>query len=228
VAGALPEEADHAALSPVRRPLWRSPWVYGIAALVVFNLTYAFPRYLSFDPTQSRSMIDPTFPLHYPVLVVHIVAGNIALVTVFLQLLPWLRRRYPAVHRFTGRLYVFAGVIPAAVLSLVLLPYSTAPMGKLGLATMAVLWLATALAGFRAARQRRYVDHRQWMIYSFALALGTSWGRVVTEFLVPGADIGIATFFDISSWMGWVVSLVIAHWWLERTSPRRRAVRAAR
>ncbi|MEV8636713.1 DUF2306 domain-containing protein [Streptosporangium sp. NPDC051023] len=219
------EDGEGSVMSRARRPWWRSPWVYGLAALVVFNLIYALPRYLSFDPTQSRTRIDPTFPLHYPVVVLHVVAGNLALVTVFLQLLPWIRRRHPAFHRMTGRVYVFGGVIPTALLSLVLLPYSTAPMGKLGLATMAILWLATALTGYRMARRRRYMEHRRWMIYSFALAMGTSWGRVISQFAIPGKGIDVAVFFDISSWMGWVVSLVAAYWWLERTSPRRRAVK---
>jgi hypothetical protein len=211
-----------------KRPWWRSPWVYGIAAIVVFNLVYALPRYLSFDPAQSRSRLDPAFPLHYPVLVVHVVTANLALVTLFLQLLPWLRRRLPGLHRWSGRLYTFAGVVPATLTSLVLVPYSNAPMGKLGLATMAVLWLATTLIGTRAARQRRYPDHRRWMLYSFALALGTTWGRVIGQFAVPGLDMDVAVFFDISSWMGWVVSLVAVHWWLDRTSPARRTARARR
>ncbi|MER7211552.1 DUF2306 domain-containing protein [Streptosporangium sp. NPDC000239] len=203
-------------------PWWRSPWLYGLGALVVFNLIYALPRYLSFDPVLSRTRIDPGFALHYPVVVAHVVAGNVALVTVFVQLLPWVRRHRPGLHRISGRVYVFAGALPASLLSLVLLPYSTAPMGKLGLATMAVLWIATSLAGLRAARQRRYVDHRRWMVYSFALAMGTSWGRVISQFAIPGNGIDVAVFFDISSWMGWVVSLVAAYLWLERTTPRRR------
>ena len=33
-----------------------------------------------------------------------------------------------------------------------------------------LLWVATTLAGYRAARQRRFADHREWMIRSFALA----------------------------------------------------------
>ena len=33
-----------------------------------------------------------------------------------------------------------------------------------------LLWFGTTLAGFRAIRQRRYADHRQWMLRSVALA----------------------------------------------------------
>jgi hypothetical protein len=214
------------ATAPPRRPWLYSSWTVLLAVIVVFNLLYALPRYLQFNPAISRSTLDPSFPLHFPVLVAHIVTGNIALVTVLINLMPWIRRRYPAIHRVNGRVYVFAGALPAALLSLVLLPYSTAPMGKLGLLLMAVLWITTTSVGFWMAWHHRYLAHRRWMIYSFALALGTSWGRVIAYVAVPGKDIDLAIFFDISSWMGWVCSLIVAHWYVERT--QRQAARTLR
>ncbi|MEU1287210.1 DUF2306 domain-containing protein [Kitasatospora sp. NPDC005856] len=201
---------------------WQSPWAAALAALVVFNLLYAFPRYLTGDSHQARIPLDPDFPAHYPVLVAHVVLGNISLVTVLLQVLPWIRRHHPAVHRMSGRLYIFAGALPSGLLALVLVPYSSAPSGKIGLAMMAVLWLATTLLGLRAALQRRFVDHRRWMVYSFALALGTTWGRLLAEAMlhIPGFKIDIMVLLELANWAGWVFNLLVAHWWLERTAPR--------
>ena len=201
-------------------PWLRSWWTLVLAVIVVFNLIYALPRYLSFDPARSRSTLDPSFALHFPVLVAHIVAGNLALVTLVVQLIPWIRRNHPAVHRASGRIYIFGGAIPSALLALVLLPYSTAPMGRLGLAAMAVLWITTTSVAYVMVRRHRYLEHRRWMLYSFALALGTSWGRVISVFATPGMDIDVALFFDISSWLGWVVSLLAVHWYVERTNDR--------
>jgi len=219
-------ERIHAGGTPTRtgpaRKWWYSSWTLLLAAIVIFNAIYALPRYLHFDPTLSRTRIDPSFGLHFPVLVVHVVTGNIALLTLLIQLIPWVRRVAPKVHRVSGRIYVFAGAIPSALLSFALLPYSSAPMGKLGLATMALLWIITTAVGYRMGTKRRYLDHRRWMLYSFALALGTSWGRVISQFAMPGVDIRLDLFFDISSWMGWVVSLILVHWYVERTTPRLR------
>lgn len=209
------------ATGPVAR-WWHSPWLAALAVLVVFNLLYAFPRYLSGDPKQARIPLDPTFPQHYAVLVLHVVLGNIALVTVFLQLMPWIRRHHPRVHRVSGRVYLFAAVLPTTLLAFVLLPFDTAPFGEFGLALMGVLWIATTLLGYRAVRQRRYVDHRRWMIYSFALALGTTWGRVLAEVLLayPGIHVSLGFILELSTWASWVINLVIAFWWLERTASR--------
>jgi len=201
---------------------WRSPWVVALIVIVVFNLLYALPRYLSLDPSRSRVPLDPGFPQHFGVIVAHVVTGNVAMVTVFLQLMPWIRRSRPALHRATGMVYVFAGALPSALLALVLLPFSAAPAGKVGLATMAVLWIATTLTGFRMALLHRYAEHRRWMTYSFALALGTSWGRVISIALlhIPGFHLGLLTLLDVANWLGWVVNLLIAQWWLELTYRR--------
>jgi hypothetical protein len=43
---------------------------------------------------------------------------------------------------------------------------------------LAVLWFGTTLAGFRAIRQRRYADHRRWMLRSVALSFSIVANRV--------------------------------------------------
>jgi len=214
-------DADSSAAT-IRRAWWASAFMIALGVIVIVNIIYALPRYLSFDPALSRTRIDPSFPLHahFAIVVLHVVAGNIALITMFVQFVPWIRRRHPAIHRISGRIYVFCGAVPASLLAFALLPPSTAPMGKIGLLTMAVLWIVTSLTGWRMARLRRYKQHRRFMVYSFALALGTSWGRIISLFATPGMDMDLALFFDISSWAGWVVSLVVAHWWLDRTARR--------
>lgn len=206
---------------PARR-WWHSPWVAALAVVVVFNLLYAFPRYLSGDPQQSRIPLDPGFSQHYLVVVLHAVLGNLALVTVFLQVLPWIRRHHPRVHRVSGRVYIFAATLPTTVLAFTLVPFSQAPFGAFGLTLSGVLWIVTTLLGYRAARRRRYIDHRRWMIYSFAISLGTTWGRVLSELMqaFPGFQVSLSFMLELSTWGSWVINLLIAHWWLERTAPR--------
>jgi hypothetical protein len=144
------------------------------------------------------------------------------MVTVVLQIMPYIRRHYPAVHRISGRLYVFAGVIPSALLGLFLLQFLPTPVGKVGLAAQAVLWIGVTMIAFRMIRRRQYAEHRRWMIYSFALTLGTSWSRVlfIAMTVWPTFQMDELLFLEVTSWLGWMINLVIAHWWIERTSGR--------
>lgn len=193
-----------------------------VAVLVVFNLIYALPRYLPLDPTKARVPIDPHAPEQFPMIIAHLLTGNLAMVAVFLQLLPWLRKAHPNVHRASGYVYVFGGVLPSAGLGLALLPYHVIPTGQTGLGMMAVLWILVTLQGFRMQRQKRYAEHRRWMIYSFALTLGTTWARVLAYAVmwIPGFTISDFVFLEITSWLGWVTNLILAFLWLDWTARR--------
>lgn len=94
--------------SAAPRPFFERPWIASLGVLTVVFLAFTLPPYLGLDPSQSRVPIH--FPMHYPMLVAHIFFGSVALSTACLQVWKWLRQHYPAVHRWSGRLYVFAGV----------------------------------------------------------------------------------------------------------------------
>lgn len=208
---------------------WRrtvlNPWVLATLALVVFNALYALPRYLSFDPAQSRIPPDPGFALHFPTVALHAIFGNIAMITLLLQVMPALRGRNRKVHKISGYVYLYGGVLPSALLGLVLLPFSAAPTGGVGLFAMSVGWIAVTLVGFRKQSKHRYAEHRRWMYYSFALALGTSWGRVL-GLVLPlfgvriGVQIDIMVFLELSSWL-WVLNVLVAQWAWERGSRKK-------
>lgn len=201
-----------------RRRAW---WLLGIAAVIVAFLIYQVPPYASMDPSQSR--IPLQFPAHYWLIVGHVLFGSIAMLTLILQLWPWIRRRHPAVHRWSGRAYVFAGAIPSGLFAVAMLPVSY-PAGRTGVAMSAVLWMATAVLGWVKLRQGRYAVHRRLMLYSFAIV----WGQVIWGFAIgmPFA-LGWIPFtgdFDhiveAARWVGWVGNLVLVQWWLDRTRGR--------
>ncbi|GII88748.1 hypothetical protein Ssi03_67380 [Sphaerisporangium siamense] len=194
-----------------------------LAILTIVFLAFQIPKYSALDPARAQRPVESA--AHYWLIAAHVATGTLALVTVVVQIWPWLRRRHPAVHRWAGRVYVFAGAIPSALLVLVMLPVSS-PVGKVGSAMAAVLWASTALIGWVALRRRRYAEHRRWMIYSFAVV----WGGPVWAFFVgmswlwwsPWAEqVDFDHVLDTISWAGWIINLIIAQWWIEHTSGRR-------
>jgi uncharacterized membrane protein YozB (DUF420 family) len=191
------------------------PW----AIIAIVWVAYAIPPYLSLDPDQARIPgLRDSLPLHYPLLWAHVMFGSVAMLTASVQIWPWLRQHHLAVHRNNGRVYVFAGVLPAGLTAVAITPFSFAPPGN---AVAAVLWLAVTLVGYRMIRKRRYAEHRRWMTYSFALTFSILWGRLMFFVLprLPTWDEGhVPLVLETATWLGWVVNLLIAQWWLERTS----------
>ncbi|MFD7665273.1 DUF2306 domain-containing protein [Streptomyces sp. NPDC059788] len=214
-------------------------WLAVLAATTLVVLCVALRAYV--PPDMATSRIPPRSTPHYVLLVCHIFTAAVAVVTGLAQFWPRLRARHPAAHRWAGRAYFFAGVFPSAVLAVPVVGF--APTGfsnQLSLAVLDVLWVVTGIAGYRAARQRRYADHRRWMIRNFALTLVAVASRlcqpvfehaVAAQLHDPVAYAGdrLAAAHDIataSAWFPLVLNLVVAEAWLRRR-PRKTVGAAA-
>ncbi|MFJ3338682.1 DUF2306 domain-containing protein [Streptomyces sp. NPDC086766] len=215
-----PESPDIESAQPNSRR--RNIWTLVFSLIALWFINHSLPVYLSLDPNQARiPHLRRDIPWHYPLLVAHVFSGTVALVTVCLQVWPWLRRNHPAVHRWSGRIYVFAGALPSGLLALAIMPFSAGPAGN---TVAAVAWLATTVAGLRTARQRRYREHRRWMAYSFALTMQIIWGRVLLIYVLPLFEYNFADpaklnlALETATWIGFVINLLLAQWWLERTA----------
>lgn len=213
-----------------RRPArqwWQRPWVLPLAIVVVAFLIYVWQPYITLNMKTSKVPLNTSAPvLNYLLLVGHILFGSIALGTLCLQVWPWLRTHYPAVHRWSGRLYVFAGALPCALLVAVLIPLAGTPLGAAGQTCAAAGWIFTTIMGYVRARQHRWGAHRRWMLYSFAFALNIVWGRVFIIVFqlghVENATI-LLQFEEASTWIGWVINIFLVRLWLDRKMTSRRA-----
>jgi hypothetical protein len=229
-APSLPDPATPAVLASagIRKGWWRRPWIAPLVMIVIAFLAFSVPPYLSLDPRRSRIQPPGSLAGYFPILVAHVVFGSVALLTACLQVWPWFRERYRAAHRIAGRVYVFVGVLPAGLLGLTLgavTPFG--PMLRVSNVMLALLWLTFTITGYRRARQRRYVEHRRWMIRSFALTASIItnrvWGVIAFLVLTPqlqttfeGSEKMLTwTIAGLAGWLGWVVSLLVAECWLE-------------
>ena len=99
----------------------------------------------------------------------HFATGGIILVLGSIQLIKKIRDRYPAFHRWVGRIYVAASLV-AAVGGLLFIFLR----GTIGFGLYGVLMLIAAVQTIRLARAGRIEQHRAWAIRLYALAIG-SW-----------------------------------------------------
>lgn len=210
-------------------PTRRSRATAGLALLVLVAIPFvalSLSRYLALDPARSLVELGPSV---FPLLVGHVFFGSIAMLTACLQIWPGLRDRHPTVHPIAGRIYVFAGVLPAGALALVVACYSPfGPVARASNLVFGAVWLGVTLAGWRAARRGQKSAHRRWMIRStvltFSILTNRLWGPLAFLLLEPQLGTtfhGDETFFawtiaGLSTWLGWTLPLLITELALER------------
>lgn len=119
-----------------------------------------------------------------------------------IQLLPPLRRRAPALHRWNGRLYLLAAAVLAAGGVAMLLTRGTVGgvWQQLGTAVNGVVIGVLALLAWRAARRHDTAAHRRWALRLFLAVSGVWFFRIglMAWLMIWRAPVG----FDPDSFSG--------------------------
>lgn len=223
--------------APARKSWWRRPWIGPLALVVLAFLSFSLPPYLALDPAASRVPQPEGFPAHYWFLVGHVIFGSVAMLGAVLQIWPWFRRRYPAIHRKVGRAYVFAGVLPSGLMALTIGAASPfGPATRVSDVMLAIIWIGCTVAGWRAGRERRFGDHRRWMIRSVALTFSIIVNRIIGPIAAIVLEPQLQTTFGgsevafgqaisaISAWGSWTLVLILTQLWLDRRPAKKPAI----
>ena len=173
----------------------------------------AVAAFLSLDG--SLPSMTHHFPNRTTAAAMHFGIGGLALILGPWQFLPALRQKLPAVHRWTGRVYILACLTSGAAALVLAQQTITGLNSQIGFVLLATLWLITTLIGWKRARDRDFRTHRQWMIRSYALTLAA----VTLRFYLPASQILEFPFeiaYPIISYACWVPNILIAEWMIRR------------
>jgi uncharacterized membrane protein len=140
----------------------------------------------------------------------HVFASAFALLLGPFQFVRRLRAAHPALHRWSGRLYLGVGVLVGGAAGLyVALHAFGGTVARAGFACLALAWLYTGLRAYVAIRARDVVSHRRWMVRNFALAFAA----VTLRLWLPAAVVAGASFeiaYAAIAWLCWVPNLLVA------------------
>ncbi|GAB3473526.1 DUF2306 domain-containing protein [Amycolatopsis cihanbeyliensis] len=209
---------------PTRPVWWRRPWIIPLALVVLAFLVYQLSPFRELNEETAPLPPHDGFPLYFPLLLIHMFFGTVAMITVVLQLWPWLRANHPRVHRISGRFYVVSALIGGCT-GLVIVPFAPV-VGQVGVSMATITWMAVTTMAFIRARQRQFAKHRRLMLYSFAIVMNNVWGVILGRIGLSMTDvIDINYVQETVRWVGWVGNLMLVQWWIYRTEDRRKALR---
>ncbi len=155
----------------------------------------------------------------------HFVPGTLFMALAPFQLWPSFRNRHRTLHRWSGRLVVacalFLGVSGA---SLVLLMPERPLAERVFMLTFFVAFLFFLSMGLAAALRRDFSGHRAWMIRMFCTGLTITTQRLLLIVFLVSRGLNSTDefwmYFVTAGWLGWLVQLALAEWWVARDRAR--------
>ncbi|MBS0295378.1 MAG: DUF2306 domain-containing protein [Proteobacteria bacterium] len=147
----------------------------------------------NFDPLAARSKemlkgFIPGDPVGDTVFVAHVLMAAVLTFGGTLQLMPWIRARVPALHRWTGR--VFLATATGAALAGLWMQWVRGaradPISDIGPTLDAVLILLFCALTLRAALAKDFDTHRRWAMRTFMVVNGVWFLRVMIIVLMLG------------------------------------------
>jgi uncharacterized membrane protein len=152
------------------------------------------------------------FVVHSSGIYTHAFASIVALVLGPFQFSSGIRQRYPAAHRWCGRVYLGVGVLVGGLAGLYMSQYAFGgPVARIGFAALAAFWLFTGVRAYLSIRRGAINEHRKWMVRNFSLTLAAVSLRIyLPAFMASGIEFALA--YPIIAWLCWVPNIVFAEW----------------
>lgn len=188
----------------IASPIYSAAWRAIVVLLTIEIAIVSTLRYLAGLEPPPAPIVANAFAR--PFLILHVVGGMAALLAGPLQFVGRIRARRPALHRATGRLYVLACAIGAPAGFVLALGTAAGPVAAAGFAVQALLWAAFTWLGWRAAVQRRFADHREWMLRSYACTAAA----ITLRLMIPASAVLGLEFlpaYRAIAWLAWTVNL---------------------
>lgn len=185
-----------------------------IKQILFWIIIIALTRYFMSGADHFLELTPEAFGKYFSVkwiLIAHITAGGGALILGPMQFWGRFRARYIKLHRWMGFAYLLAIVVSSA--GAVILSFTTAYEVNWAYAfsaqVWAGVWIITTFIAYRAALQKKFALHREWMTRSYIVTLAFIVSGLTLKYLLK---IEFGKFEDISPslfWMGWSVPLFV-------------------
>lgn len=137
------------------------------------------------------------------------------------QFMDSFRIRFPYIHRFFGMVYVVCILCVSAPSGLIMGIYGYGGIiSQISFVILSTLWFYFTLLAFSFIKKRMIVKHKKYMILSYSLTLSAITLRLSKQLLGIFTEIHRYEIYQISSWIGWVVNLLIAYLIVQRIEKR--------
>ncbi|MBO9202439.1 MULTISPECIES: DUF2306 domain-containing protein [Niastella] len=177
--------------------------------LLVYNTLPYFSFNKGFGFIQERSLLFQSH-LYNACFYIHIFAGVVCITTAVIQFSRYILKRSKAIHRWSGRLYVFVVLFLGAPTGFYLSFFAKGSFWERVLFMfMAVCWFMTTYYGLSTILKKNVLAHKIWMIRSYAMAMTAVTFRIyhIVFFLL---NWGHLENYELSLWISVIGNMLFA------------------
>jgi hypothetical protein len=116
-------------------------------------------------------------------------------------------------HRRLGMIYLLTVLIISAPTGFLMGLHANGGLAaKSSFVLLSTLWFVTTLFALLSAKRKRFIDHGEWMLYSYALTLSAiSFRLIALGFDLFDVRVAPREVYVTAAWLSWVPNLIIAH-----------------
>jgi hypothetical protein len=184
--------------------------------LVYYTLPYFILR-KDFSFIDERNLLFKS-SLYSTCFYIHIFAGAICICTALIQFSKYILKKSRAIHRWSGRLYVFVVLFLGAPTGLYMSFFAKGSFWERALFLfMAGFWFFTTFNGLTSILKKNVLAHKVWMIRSYAMAMTAVTFRVY-HIIFYLLDWDHLENYELSLWISVVGNMLFAEWIIYRQS----------
>lgn len=185
---------------------------------VVFNRVEAIHSAIRAGVIPPQGSFEEPFVLSPVLALFHLLPSLLFVVLGPLQFMQPIRKRYPILHRISGRVYLIASALIAySALHLVFNRSFGGPSETAATVYFTILFVACLATAYRHVRNRRFALHREWMIRGFAIGIAVVTIRPVVGLYMLFSDYSVQEIIGAAFWISFTSHLVAAEAWVRLT-----------
>jgi hypothetical protein len=194
--------------------------LYSVLSIACFLMLRTIIGYTTFQDNVQFLVLKQAY-IHNPVwktaFYIHVFSAVIALMAGFTQFSPQILRDHPKVHRLIGKIYVANILLINFPVGLIMGIYANGGiLGKTAFLLLDSLWFYFTLKAYMTVRKRQFVEHKNYMIRSYAMTFSAftlrSWKLILSNII----SIDLTELYVIDAWLAFLPNLVVAeiiiHW----------------
>jgi hypothetical protein len=191
--------------------------VAALSLLLIYNTLPYFSLSKDFRFIEERSFLFKS-NFYTTSFYIHIAAGSLCILTALIQFSRYILKKTKAIHRISGKIYVFVVLFLGAPTGLYMSFFAKGSFWERALFMfMAGWWFITTLNGLTTIHKKNVIAHKVWMMRSFAMAMTAVTFRVYhIIFYLMGW--GHLENYELSLWISVIGNMLFTEWVIYRQS----------